>query len=622
MLYAKVVLGLPVEGPFDYIVPGNCYKKIKAGSRVWVSFGPRKMLGYAVKVTKATSIKKLKAISDILDDSPVLDKNMLLLTKELSDYYCCSWGEAIEAALPESLRKGKLLPKPKPQEPGLHKNAQNDKEVILLHDLGGIKRWEKYIQEIKSCLAEKKSAIILLPDIGSVIKAGEIIKDKVGCAFATLYRKETRGDLEDWVKVRDGEVQLAIGTRAAIFAPFRNLGLVIIDEEESSLYKQDQVPHYHARSAALMRVGIEKAKLILGSSSPSLESLNLAKGASLQKKQYILLPREDPYPEIKIMDISNSPPLIKGGKTVLSGYLQSSIANALSSGGKVLLFLNRKGFATAASCFSCGTTLKCPRCSVNLVYYFKGNILKCRYCNFKMSPLEICPVCNSGYIKYFGAGTEKMESELSRIFPSARIKLLDNPKEASIADVDVFISTEAIIGDSRLNFGLIGVISIDNSLNRIDLRSSEKAFSLLTGLIKLTSGKVVIQTALPNHHIFKALIDKEPGAFYDEELKQRRELNFPPYGHLCIVKLRGKKESRAREASIALSERLKKYNAKDRGLNIVSVNPQAPAKLRGNFYWQILISSHSAKKMSKFLKLRLRNFRYSGIIVTVDMDPV
>lgn len=623
MLYAKVVLGLPVEGPFDYIVPEDCQKKIKAGARVWVPFGSRKMLGYAVKITKTTSVKKLKSISDLLDDTPVLDRNMLLLTRELSAYYCCSWGEAIETALPEGLRRGKLLLKPQTaQLPESRAGAAPDNgEIVLLHDLEGARRWEKYLSAIKSCLEQKKQAIILLPDISAVMKAKEIIKNEIGLPLATLYRKGPRDDLEEWIKVREGRVQLAVGTRAGIFAPFKALGLVIVDEEEASAYKQEQVPHYHARDAALMRVKLEKAKLVLGSGSPSLESMNLIKESAPRGNRYLLIPREKAYPEIKIMDMTNLPYAIKSRKNILSGYLEDSISHTLNAKGKALLFLNRRGFATLASCFSCGTRLKCSRCSVNLVYYFKDNTLRCRCCNFKMSPPEICPVCKSGYIKYRGAGVEKMESELSRIFPSARIRLLDNPQGAPIDDAGIFISTQSVIGDPALHFDLIGVVSIDNSLNRIDFRSSEKAFALLAGLIKLTCGRVIIQTRLPNHHIFKSLAAKDPGVFYDEESRQRKELDFPPYRSLCIIKLRGKKESGVKEAAALLCEKLNREN-KNKAVKIISVNPGDPSKLRGNFYWQILISSRSAGKISKFLKTRLRDFRHSGIIVTADIDPV
>jgi primosomal protein N' (replication factor Y) len=451
----------------------------------------------------------------------------------------------------------------------------------------------------------------------SVIKAEEIIKRRITCSVGVLYRKQTR-DLEEWIRIKKGEVDIVIGARAGIFAPLYNLGLVIIDEEQDHVYKQEQVPHYNAREVAFMRIAIEKAKLILGSTSPSLESFYLAKKSKIQ---YLSIPRTRAFPEIKIVDMRNLTPILRRKNIILSKYLEDTVFHTLGSKGKILLFLNRKGFATFASCQACGMVLKCPRCNINLVYHFKNNVLNCRYCNFKMPAPQICPDCKSGYIKYAGTGTEKVESELSRIFPETKIKRLDNLREAASDDADIFISTESIIRESKYNFALIGTLFIDNSLNRIDFRSSEKTFGLLRGLLGLTEGKIVIQTSLPNHHVFRALVNKDADIFYKEELRQRKQLNFPPYQHIGLVKLRGAKESRVKEASSILFNRLKEFN-ENKTVEIISVNPGYPSKLRGNFYWQILIRANSPKKMSKFLKKYLRDFSHSGIIVTVDIDPL
>ncbi|MDP3731784.1 MAG: primosomal protein N' [Candidatus Omnitrophota bacterium] len=616
MLYAKVVLGLPVEGPFDYSVPAHLHKRIKEGVRVWIQFRDRRKLGYVLKLTSESSIEHVKPILEIIDDSPVLDKNMLLLTMELSDYYGCSWGEAIETALPEGLRKGKKIANNIEERKAL-KHKYN-KEAILIHDLNRGARWDIYLKSIKETLDNNKSALILLPDIASVLKVKEIITANLGISPALLYRKQHR-ELEEWVKIKKGGADIVIGTRSAIFAPVSCLGLVIIDEEQNTVYKQDQVPHYHAREVAFMRIAIEKAKLILGSTSPSLESFYLAKRGKIK---YTLLPRIRDYPQIKIIDMRQEQRYLKQGNIILSKYLQDSIIQAIDAKSKILLFLNRRGFATFASCRNCGVILKCPRCNINLVYHFKENELNCRYCNFKMDAPRICPNCNSAYIRYLGVGTEKIESELSRIFPQAKISRVDSPQDADLMSADIFISTASIIKRTDYNFGLIGILSIDNSLNRIDLRSTEKTFGLLVGLLALTDKKVVIQTGLPKHYSLQAIENKDINMFYDEELRQRKQLSFPPYRHLCLVKLRGKKENSVKEASIVLFEKLGKYAETNKLVKVISVNPGQPGKLRGNFYWQILIKSGSPLKIVKFLKLHLKNFRHSGIIVTIDVDPL
>jgi len=616
MLYAKVVLGIPVEGPFDYIVPDTLYKKLKVGVRAWVPFRNKRMLGYVVGITHKTNIKNLKAIGEIIDEAPILDKNMLSLTKELSGYYCCSWGEAIETALPQALRKGRLIKLNTLNLKAASGKSAGLSEVFLIHALDENEGWDRYIQAIKDTLESNKSVIVLLPDINSVLKAQEIIKARVKANLGILYR-EKPNELEEWVKIKEGKADVIIATRSGIFAPVHNLGLIIIDEEQNDVYKQEQVPHYNCREVAFMRVRIEKAKLILGSAQPSLESFYLARK---NKIKYIFIPRTSDFAEIKIADTHY---LYRGPKQkniILSKYLEDSIISTLNSKGKILLFLNRKGFATFASCRYCGMVLECPRCNINLVYYFKDSILKCHYCNFKMQPPTICPNCNSGYIRYAGLGTEKIESELSRLFPQAIIKRLDNSKHLDINAADIFISATSIIKETQYRFDLTGVLAIDNYLNRIDFRSAEKTFGLLVGLLKLTDKKIVIQTRLLKHHCFNSLVNKDVSIFYTEELKQRKQLGFPPYKHLAIVKLRTKKEERAKEASNILFNKLKKYKTKD--INIVSVNPGQPSKLRGNFYWQILIKSDNPRKISKFLKIHLKDFSHSGIIVTVDVDPI
>lgn len=601
MLYAKVVFGLPVEGPFDYIVPQALYKKIKAGARVIVQFGARKKLGYVVKLSAKTNVSNLKSIQQLLDEKPVLNRNLLLLTKKLSEYYCCAFGEAIETALPEGLRRGKAVTLKASSQNG--KKKDNPKS-ILLHSSDNKLKWEEYLGKIKETLNNDKSVIVLLPDKVSVLAAEKIIKPNFGVPITLLYRKEPQ-ELGKWVEIKEGRVKIVIGTRSAVFAPLNNLGLIIIDKEEAYGYKQDQVPHYNARQAAIMRAGIDKATLILGSSSPSLESMHLARK---NKLVYKFIPQGRGFPEIKIGDARDS------------RLLQDSIIQALNDRGKILLFLNRLGFATVTKCPGCGTVLKCRRCNINLVFHYKENTLSCHYCNFKMEPPKICPNCNSSYIRYLGAGTEKMESELARLFPQARVKRLDKQAEVNLDEAEIFISTQSIIKETGLNFDLIAVLSIDNSLNYADFRAAEKAFEILVGLTGLTEKKILIQTNLGNHHVFRALLNKDAGLFYDEELRQRRELSFPPYSHIAFVKLRGKNENRVEEVSKFLFGKLNKLRGKP--VEFISVNPGYPSKLRGNFYWQLVVKAKSAVKMSGFLKTHLTNFPHSGIIVTVDVDPL
>jgi primosomal protein N' (replication factor Y) len=626
MLYAKVVVGLPVAGPFDYNVDLRLQRKIKAGCRVWVPWRNQKKIGYVVGLAKKTSVRKVKPIISLIDVWPVLDKNMLSLTRGLSDYYCCSWGEAIETALPEALRKGKVL------EQLSNKNAAEryfnatkntraaKQDNLLIHDLEGGRRWDIYLKEIKEALSKKKSVILLFPDKDAVLKAAQMINVKFNPSLLSVLQRDDPQELQEWIKVRQGEAHIVIGRRSAIFAPLDNLGLIVIDEEQDSAYKQDQVPHYHARDIALMRIKAQGAKLILAGVSLSLESFYLGKKSNFK---YLQLKGEKKYPELKISDMRYLPASQKrGANAVLSRYLQDCIALSLEAKDKTLLFLNRKGFARVASCISCGLALKCPRCSVNLVYYFKESLLKCHYCNFKSEPPQICPNCNAGYIKYSGAGTQKLESEVARIYPQARIRMLDRQRYAGdIQEADIYICGQASLRHTDYNFGLIGILSIDGSLNRVDFRAAEKTYHLLNGILRLTDKRAVIQTSLSRHHVFSALLNQDYELFYKNELAQRRQLNFPPYRHLGLVKIRAKIEEKAKDAAHGLFQRLKEAN-RGKDINIISVNRGEPAKLRGNFYWQILVKCRCALTLSKFLKMHLKDAPRSGIIVTVDIDPL
>jgi len=617
MLYAKVVFGLPIEGPFDYIVPACLHKNIKPGFRVLVPFGHQKKVGYVVALTRKTSIKNLRALIDLLDDAPLLGKFTLLLTKELAEYYCCSWGEAIETAIPAQLRKARKFLIGKIFESAVSKAPV---EVLLLQDLEGRQRWECYLAAIKEVIAKNKSAIILLPDVSSVLKARELVSLKLDCEVEALYRRQLKA-VQEWKKIREGRIKVVVGTRSAVFAPFDNLGLIIIDEEQDSVYKQDQVPHYHAREVALMRAKLEGAKIILGSVSPSLESFYLCQQLPGNNSRYQLIPRQKPLAEIKIIDTRNVPLALRGNRGGFSKYFADLIAEALAAKSKILLFVNRRGFATFVSCPHCHTVIRCQRCNTNLVYHFKENILSCHYCNFKMQPPTICPHCNSAYIRYSGTGTEKIESELSREFPQAAIKMVDNLNQLDMNAADIFIATEGIFNRLECTFDLSAALFIDNSLNRHDLRAAEKTLALLLKLLEITKSKMYLETGLAHHHCFRALAENKISTFYEEELKQRRQLDFPPYQHLALVKIRGLRESRVRETAEEIFKKLNKAN-KGSKIKIMSVNPAQPSKLRGNFYWQILLRSDNAKRISRFLKMHLKDRSYSGIIVTVDVDPL
>ncbi|PIQ90423.1 MAG: primosomal protein N' [Candidatus Omnitrophica bacterium CG11_big_fil_rev_8_21_14_0_20_41_12] len=484
--------------------------------------------------------------------------------------------------------------------------------------LQGQERMPFYLKEIKEALAAKQSVIVLFSDIKEIERAKEQIQKSLGVEAFVSFRKQV-DELQSWGKIRQAEYCVVLGSRSSIFSPVNNLGLVIIDSEDNSVYKQEQVPHYHAREVALMRAQIAGAKIVLGSRCLSLESFYLAQK---EKLKFEIIPPQAAYPLVKVIDLRRLAYSERKSKSILSKFLADAISATLAEKGKILVVINRTGFATVAACHNCGVSLKCPRCNINLVFHFEEDKLKCHHCNFKLEVPKICPSCNAGYIKYSGLGTEKVESEIARIFPQASIKILNEQKAgADFSSADIMISTPAVAKqEGVLDFDLVAVLAIDNSLNRVDFRASEKTFSLLLGLINLTSKKVIIQSANANHYCFQALIKNEPELFYKEELKQRKQLNFAPFKHMILLKIRGADLEKVKKASADLFQRLN--NIKTASMKMLALNPGSPPKLRGNFYYQILMRASSAEKASHFLKLHLKDWHYSGIIVTVDVDPV
>ena len=612
MLYAHVVLSLPVEGPFDYSVPEE-YRGVLPGCRVWVNFRGKKEIGYVVSLGRRTLFKTIKPLLGLADETPILGRDMLSLCRDLSEYYCCGWGEMLAASLPEQLRRGKQAPPLAPCEPiALPVPVP---KPLLVHCAVRAARHEKYFELIRECLSGGNAALVLFPEIQSAETAAARMREVFPGATVACLLRNRPDELAQWESIRRGGVDIIIGTRSAVFAPSPNLGLIIVDEENNTAYKQDQAPHYHCRTAALARSRQRRCRLALGAQAPSLESMRMAREGDAD---YCFIP-DASSPEIKVIDTRRLPYGTKAAM-YLSRFLQDAVLKAVSTGQKVLVFMNRKGFATTAACPTCGKALTCPRCSTNLVYFFHNKSLTCNYCNFRMEPPRFCPACNAGYIKYSGGGTEKAESELARLFPQARIRLLDEQHPADEGP-GIFISTQSVLNAPPTGgFDLTCCLSVDNTLNHVDFRSAEKAFYLLTALRSITKTMMVVQTRMPDHYVLAALESGGHEAFYRAELALRKQLGFPPVRHFCQVRCRGKSEEKVREAAEQLFSVLSQSPA--RGVTPLSVNPGIPLRLRGSYHWSILLSAARPQAASAFLKKSLKDFRRSGIIITVDMDPV
>jgi len=621
MRFAKVVLGLPVDGPFDYLVPEEMLPLALPGSRVKVSFGRLKKCGYIVGLSSASKVRNIKPLLEVIDERPLLTPELLEFTRLVARHCCSSWGEVIETALPPPLRLGKKLdPQELPDSRELNK-ATAHPGVTLFHSFQRRRRWEFYLNALKETVSAGGSAVVLLPDIPSLESAGQRLKSVFGGEKPALLNRSRPDEASEWLRLRSGKAVVAVGTRSAVFAPLQSPPfLIIVEDENDPVYKQDQAPHYHAAEAARIRARCSGARLILGSQAPSLESIHAAGDG---KKGYLYDRRaeEAVFPQVKLIDTTSTFYRINSAKRAVSRLMEDAVGACLESGGRVLLYIGRHGFSTFAFCPSCGHEMKCGRCDTHLVYYYKENLLRCPRCVFKAAPPRLCPACGKDYIRYAGSGTEKIESEIARIFPQAKLCRWDDADSRRLcAGSRIVIATSAITRQEDAGFDLVGVLSADGALNRLDFRSAEKVFSLLAGLCSVARKNMIIQTAFPGHHCFSWLTRKDPMLFYKEELWQRKQLSFPPFSRFAEVKLRGPDEEKVVKAQEILAFLLAEKSGKKKAYEMFSSGPGRPPKLRGNFYRQIIVRGKSAERMSDALKKSLKDFRRSGIIVTVDMD--
>jgi len=661
-MYAQVLINLPIEGPFDYKIPPRFANGVTAGKRVWVSFGPRKVVGYVVAVSSVTDVEKTKPILDVIDKEPILSDEILKLTKEISEYYLCSWGEAINATVPSSIKKGKTEVKARLKEDllsvepttnlkptdeqrkaldSIFESIEESKhQVFLLHGITGSGKTEIYLQAIERLLAKGKGCIVLVPEISLTPQAVERFKGRFQEKVAVFHSRLTAGQkFAEWKKLKNGDCHIVVGARSAIFSPIKDLGLIIVDEEHDTSYKQQDIPRYNAVDVAIMRAKIDNAVVILGSATPSLESYHKA-----EKKEYKLLLLKDriekrPLPKVRILDMRQELIERKRRRIIFSRLLTESLEKVLQQRYRAILFLNRRGFSTYANCKKCGYVERCKKCNVALNYHSDKKRLLCHYCNYQKEPTQICPSCKGGYIDYFGFGTQRVESELHRHFPENSISRMDTDatrkrsshrlilKDFADGKTDILIGTQMVAkGHDFPRVTLVGVVSADIALNLPDFRAGEKTFQLLTQVAGRAGrgsapGEVIIQSYVPDHYTIVSAIHHDYNDFYKKEIALRRELMLPPFSHMIYLTLRSYKEEKAKKCAEDLARHIlkKTYNS------LIELQGPVPAfvyRLRRQFRWNIILKVNNLKDFNPKLKKRLREFKKTyGVIISVDVDP-
>ncbi|MBI5124095.1 MAG: primosomal protein N' [Candidatus Omnitrophica bacterium] len=661
--FAQIAIALPIDRLFHYKIPDNLLNEIAVGKRVFVPFSNRRVVGYVAGLSDEADVKEVKDIESIIDKEIIVSDEMLKLTKWISDTYFCSWGEAIAAVIPSGIKQGKReigsrikeghikvedFPPSSPHtltdEQGkalkhiIESIDRKEHKTYLLHGITASGKTEIYLQAIDHVLGKDKQAIMLVPEISLTPQTVERFVSRFGERVAVIHSKLTPAKkFLEWKRIRDGKASIVVGARSAVFSPMKNLGLIIVDEEHETSYKQDDVPRYHARDAAEERAKLNNCPLILGSATPSLEAYYKAKKGEYKLVRLTKRIDERLLPKVKIVDMRME--LATRKRTaIFSKVLLDAIDNTLKKGKQAIIFLNRRGFSTFVNCKSCGLVLKCKRCDTVLVYHFDEKKLICHYCGYKQPPPEICPKCKSGYIKYFGIGTERVESEVSHNFAHAHIARMDSDTTAKAGSHDNILGdfksgdTSLLVGTQMIAKGLdfpevtlVGVVSADVTLNIPDFRSSERTFNLLTQVGGRAGrgdagGEVIVQTYAPSHYSILSASKHDYEKFYEEEIKSRKELLYPPFVNLVKITVRARNDELTLKAAQGLAEAVRN---EDKELKVAGPAPAPIARMRGYFRYNILLKGKDRAAMCGLLRKVLGSFRKPhGVLVAVDVDPI
>lgn len=426
---------------------------------------------------------------------------------------------------------------------------QPQAETLLLHGVTGSGKTEIYLQAIDRVLERGEEAIVLVPEISLTPQMVERFKSRFGERVAVLHSALSKGEkYDEWRKLRTGECQVAIGARSAIFAPFTRLGLIIIDEEHESSYKQEDHPKYHARVVAQWRASYHGATLILGSATPAIESYYDARSGRYQYLRLKERVQGRPFPTVQLIDMRQE--LQQGNRSMFSQPLQQALLSCVDRGEQAILFLNRRGFSTFVLCRECGEAVICPHCDITLTYHRTNHTLRCHYCGYAMALPVQCPHCESRHIRHFGAGTQRVEQELQRLFPQLRVIRMDVDttsrkgahqrllQQFAKGEADILLGTQMIAkGLDFPRVTLVGVIAADSMLHLPDFRAAERTYQLLTQVSGRAGrhqqpGQVVVQTYQTDHYSIQMMQKQQEEAFYRQESLLRKQLLYPPFCEL------------------------------------------------------------------------------------------
>jgi primosomal protein N' (replication factor Y) len=510
----------------------------------------------------------------------------------------------------------------------------------LLHGITGSGKTEVYLGAIEAALSRGKTAIVLVPEIALTLWVGRLVRARFGASVAVLH--SALPDIErarEWWRVRRGEAKVVVGTRSAVFAPLENLGLIIVDEEQESSYKQEETPRYNGRDVAVYRARLENAVVLLGSATPSLETYHNARAGKYQLLQLTSRVQNRPLAEVRIIDLRED--FLRQHKVApISEALRAAIALRLQEKTQAMVLINRRGYSWSMLCRGCGAMVQCENCSIALTYHKSRQRLECHYCGYSIRPPKQCPKCQAEYMYFVGDGAERVDEYLRQQFPAARIGRLDRDTVRTKrefqqvlgafakGEIDVLVGTQMVAkGHDFERVTLVGVVAADLALGRPDFRAAERTFQLLTQVAGragrgVLAGEVLVETFYPEHYAIQFAAQQDYVSFYDKEAHFRRMLHYPPFTALATVLVRDRKVENAIRWSRALATCLAPYEKQ--GVKILGPAAAPLARLRRDFRFQFVLKSPHRSALGKALAGAIDYCAKKQIpetAVIVDVDP-
>ena len=509
--------------------------------------------------------------------------------------------------------------------------------VALLHGVTGSGKTEVYRQLATAVLASKRQALILVPEIALTPAVAGSFRQAFGARVAIQHSGLSDGARHDqWYRIRRGEVDVVVGTRSAVFAPLPSVGLIVVDEEHDASYKQEESPRYHGRDVAIMRAKRRGALVVLGSATPSLESYRHAASGRYRRLALSQRVKRRPLPTVRVVDMREEF-AAHGPEVVLSQPLVEAIDARLSRREQVLLLLNRRGFAAAVFCRQCGRSLECPNCSVSLTFHRSAGRARCHYCGYSRTRPVSCPDCAGRYLEQIGFGTERVETEVVGRWPDARVARLDRDtvrRQGAAARllarfasgaVDVLVGTQMVAkGHDFPRVTLVGVISADVGLGLADFRAAERTFQLLTQVAGRAGrgevpGEAFVQTLYPDHYSIRHACHQAYGPFYDEEMRFRKAMRYPPFVSLLSAVVRGTTFQQPMQEAAALAARLRRLPSR---FGVTGPAPAPIGRLRGQYRVQLFLKGPQRREMREAMLAALDGHAELKRRIVIDVDPL